>query len=346
MLPAFPANLRKQLKGAPMPAPHHIMCAAVEGAQVDIDTALRIESRYLTDLVRGQVSKNMIQAFWFDLNAINAGGSRPSGYETRKATKVAILGAGMMGAGIAYVSADAGIDVVLKDVSIDAAEKGKDYSRKILDKSVQRGKITEAKRDEILARIKPTADYADLAGCDLVVEAVFEKTSLKHEVFGETEPVVDADALLGSNTSTLPITLLAEGVKRKADFIGLHFFSPVDKLPLHRDHPRRADVGRGARSRPRLRQADQEDADRRQRQPRVLHLAGDQRVRPRGAVVPHRGRPAGDRRAGDDAGRLPGRCASTHRRAQHGALPQDPQRDPRGRRGRRRDGALAPRLTS
>jgi 3-hydroxyacyl-CoA dehydrogenase/enoyl-CoA hydratase/3-hydroxybutyryl-CoA epimerase len=232
MLPAFPANLRKQLKGAPMPAPHHIMCAAVEGSQVDVDTALRIEGRYFVDLARGQVAKNMIQAFWFDLNSINAGGSRPSGFETRRATRVAVLGAGMMGAGIAYVSARNGINVVLKDVSIEAAEKGKDYSRKLLDKAVSRGKLSEAKRDEVLARITPTADNADLAGCDLVVEAVFENVGLKHEVLAEIEPVVAPDALLGSNTSTLPITGLAEGVARKKDFIGLHFFSPVDKMPL------------------------------------------------------------------------------------------------------------------
>ena len=232
MLPAFPANLRKQLKGAPMPAPHHILCAAVEGSQVDIDTALRIETRYLTDLVRGQVSKNMIQAFWFDLNSINAGGSRPDGYAPRPATKVAVLGAGMMGAGIAYVTARNGIDVVLKDVTVDAAEKGKDYSRGLLDKAVSRGKLTEAQREEILARITATADVADLAGCDLVVEAVFENAQLKKQVFGEVESVLAPDALLGSNTSTLPITALADGVSRKADFIGLHFFSPVDKLPL------------------------------------------------------------------------------------------------------------------
>jgi 3-hydroxyacyl-CoA dehydrogenase / enoyl-CoA hydratase / 3-hydroxybutyryl-CoA epimerase len=232
MLPAFPANLRKQLKGAPMPAPHHIMCAAVEGASVDIDTAFTIEGRYFVDLARGQVAKNMIQAFWFDLNSINAGGSRPEGYEPRPVRKVAILGAGMMGAGIAYVSARNGIEVVLKDVSLDAAEKGKAYSEKILDKAVSRGKATEAKRAEVLARITPTADYANLSGCDLIVEAVFEKVSLKHQVFAEAEPVVAPDALLGSNTSTLPITELAQGVQRKADFIGLHFFSPVDKMPL------------------------------------------------------------------------------------------------------------------
>jgi 3-hydroxyacyl-CoA dehydrogenase/enoyl-CoA hydratase/3-hydroxybutyryl-CoA epimerase len=232
MLPAFPGNLRKQLKGAPMPAPHHIMCAAVEGAGVDFDTALAIEGRYFVNLAKGQIAKNMIQAFWFDLNAINGGGSRPDGFEKRPAQKVAVLGAGMMGAGIAYVSARNGMEVVLKDVSLDAAEKGKAYSQKILDKAVSRGKLDEAKRDEILARITPTADYNDLAGCDLVVEAVFEKVSLKHEVFQETENIVASDALLGSNTSTLPITSLAEGVQRKHDFIGLHFFSPVDKMPL------------------------------------------------------------------------------------------------------------------
>ncbi|SOD73419.1 3-hydroxyacyl-CoA dehydrogenase/enoyl-CoA hydratase/3-hydroxybutyryl-CoA epimerase [Jatrophihabitans sp. GAS493] len=231
-LPVFPANLRKQIKGAPMPAPHHILAAAVEGTQVDFDTALRIESRYLTDLARGQVAKNMIQAFWFDLNSINAGGSRPANQPKRDATKVAVLGAGMMGAGVAYVSARNGIEVVLRDVTIEAAERGKDYSRKLLDKAVSRGKLTEAKRDEVLARITPTADVADLAGCDFVVEAVFENVELKHKVFGEIEPVVAADALLGSNTSTLPITSLAEGVQRKEDFVGVHFFSPVDKMPL------------------------------------------------------------------------------------------------------------------
>ncbi|MFL6161662.1 MAG: 3-hydroxyacyl-CoA dehydrogenase NAD-binding domain-containing protein [Jatrophihabitantaceae bacterium] len=232
MLPAFPANLRKQLKGAPMPAPHHILCTAVEGSQVDIDTALRIETRYLTDLVRGQISKNMIRAFWFDLNSINAGGSRPAGYPTRQVRRVAVLGAGMMGAGIAYVSARNGIEVVLKDVSTEAAERGKDYSRKLLDAAVSRGTLTEARREEVLARITPTGELSDLAGCDLVVEAVFENVELKHRVFAETEPVLAPNALLGSNTSTLPITLLARGVQRQQDFIGLHFFSPVDKLPL------------------------------------------------------------------------------------------------------------------
>ncbi|MGA8988447.1 3-hydroxyacyl-CoA dehydrogenase NAD-binding domain-containing protein [Aeromicrobium sp.] len=231
-LPAFPGNLRKQTKGAPYKAPRSIMSAAVEGAQVDFDTASRIESRYLVDLLIGQQFKNMTQAFFFDLGAINAGASRPSGVAPTKATKLAILGAGMMGAGIAYVSAKVGIDVVLKDVSIEAAEKGKAYSQSLLDKQVDRGRMAPEKRDEILARITPSANYADLGGCDFVVEAVFESVELKHSVFADLEPVVNGDALLGSNTSTLPITILAKGVKRPEDFIGIHFFSPVDKMPL------------------------------------------------------------------------------------------------------------------
>ncbi|MFJ8587400.1 3-hydroxyacyl-CoA dehydrogenase NAD-binding domain-containing protein [Streptomyces sp. NPDC093595] len=231
-LPAFPANLKKQLAGAPYPAPRNILAAAVEGSQVDFETALTIEARYFTELVTGQTAKNMIQAFFFDLQAVNAGRSRPRGIEPRTVRKVAVLGAGMMGAGIAYACAKAGIDVVLKDVSADAAEKGKAYSAKLLDKALARGRTTEAKRDELLARITPTAEPADLAGCDAVIEAVFEDTALKHKVFQEIQDIVAPDALLCSNTSTLPITTLAEGVERPADFIGLHFFSPVDKMPL------------------------------------------------------------------------------------------------------------------
>ncbi|MFG3244553.1 3-hydroxyacyl-CoA dehydrogenase NAD-binding domain-containing protein [Streptomyces sp. NPDC088175] len=231
-LPAFPANLKKQLAGAPMPAPRNILAAAVEGSQVDFETALTIEARYFTELVTGQVAKNMIQAFFFDLQAVNSGASRPKGIEERQVTKVAVLGAGMMGAGIAYSCARAGIDVVLKDVSAEAAARGKAYSEKLLDKALSRGRTTEATRDALLARIVPTGDPADLAGCDAVIEAVFEDTTLKHKVFQEIQDIIEPGALLCSNTSTLPITVLAEGVSRPADFIGLHFFSPVDKMPL------------------------------------------------------------------------------------------------------------------
>jgi 3-hydroxyacyl-CoA dehydrogenase / enoyl-CoA hydratase / 3-hydroxybutyryl-CoA epimerase len=231
-LPAFPANLAKEISGAPYPAQRNILAAAVEGSQVGFDLAQVIEARYFVELVTGQISKNMIQAFFFDLQAVNAGRSRPQGIEPRKVRKVAVLGAGMMGAGIAYSCAKAGIEVVLKDVSLEAAEKGKSYSAGLLEKALKRGRTTEAKRDELLSRITPAAEPQAVAGCDAVIEAVFEDPVLKHKVFQEIQDIVEPDALLCSNTSTLPISTLAEGVERDADFVGLHFFSPVDKMPL------------------------------------------------------------------------------------------------------------------
>ncbi len=231
-LPAFPANLRKQLKGANYPAPHHIMAAAVEGAQVDFDSAIEIEGRYFVDLVTGQVAKNMIQAFFFDLQRVSGDRDRPVGLEPTRASKVVVLGAGMMGAAIAYVCAKAGIDVVLKDVSQEAADRGKAYSQSLVEKALAKGRTTEEKGDALLARITATADPAAADGADLVIEAVFEDPGVKAQVFAEIEPHLADDALLGSNTSTLPITGLAEGISRPADFIGLHFFSPVDKMPL------------------------------------------------------------------------------------------------------------------
>ncbi|MFE5740055.1 3-hydroxyacyl-CoA dehydrogenase NAD-binding domain-containing protein [Streptomyces celluloflavus] len=231
-LPAFPANLKKQLNGAPYPAPRNILAAAVEGSQVDFETAQTIEARYFVELVTGQISKNMIQAFFFDLQAVNSGASRPKDTAPRTVEKVAVLGAGMMGAGIAYSCAKAGMRVVLKDVSMAAAEKGKEYAAGVLAKALAKGRTTERQRDELLARITPTADPQDVAGCDAVIEAVFEDVSLKQKVFQEIEHLVAPDALLCSNTSTLPISLLAQGVERERDFIGLHFFSPVDKMPL------------------------------------------------------------------------------------------------------------------
>jgi 3-hydroxyacyl-CoA dehydrogenase/enoyl-CoA hydratase/3-hydroxybutyryl-CoA epimerase len=227
-LPAFPATLRKELKGAPYPAPRNILAAAVEGAQVDFDTALRIEGRYFAELATGQISQNMIKAFFFDLQAANS--RVPKG--VTPVASVGVLGAGMMGAAIAYVCAKAGMRVVLKDVTVEAAEKGKGYSARLLDKAIERGRQTAEGKEELLGRITPAADPAALAGVEVVIEAVFEDPGLKHKVFAEIEDVVSPDALLCSNTSTLPITALAEGVKRQADFVGLHFFSPVDKMPL------------------------------------------------------------------------------------------------------------------
>jgi 3-hydroxyacyl-CoA dehydrogenase/enoyl-CoA hydratase/3-hydroxybutyryl-CoA epimerase len=231
-LPAVPGNLRKLAKGVPYPAPRAIVAAAVEGAQVDFANAEKIEGRYFASLATGRVSKAMIQAFFFDMQALNAGSLRPEGHEKWSAQKLAVLGAGMMGAGIAYSSARAGIEVVLKDVSLEAAERGKAYSEKLLTKQVERGRLTDEKKQEILDRITPTDNPEDLKGCDSVIEAVFEDPALKAKVYAEIEHIVNGDALLGSNTSTLPITKLAEGVDRKADFIGIHFFSPVDKMPI------------------------------------------------------------------------------------------------------------------
>ena len=231
-LPAFPANLRKQLKGANYPAPIAIMSAAVEGAQVDFDSALEIEGRYFVDLATGQVAKNMIQAFFFDLQRVNGDRDRPAEIAPFRATKVVVLGAGMMGAAIAYVCAKAGIQVVLKDVSQEAADRGKGYSKALVDKAVSRGRSTQEQGDALLALITPTDDPAQADGADLVIEAVFEDPAVKAQVFAEIEPHLAPGALLGSNTSTLPITGLAEGVSRPAAFVGLHFFSPVDKMPL------------------------------------------------------------------------------------------------------------------
>jgi 3-hydroxyacyl-CoA dehydrogenase/enoyl-CoA hydratase/3-hydroxybutyryl-CoA epimerase len=174
----------------------------------------------------------MIQAFFFDLQAVNGDRGRPDGIPPFQATKVVVLGAGMMGAAIAYVCAKAGVEVVLKDVDLEAAQRGKAYSEKLVAKGVERGKVTQEKGDALLARITATAEAADAAGADLVIEAVFEDPKVKAQVFAEIEPFLAEGALLGSNTSTLPITGLAEGVARPADFIGLHFFSPVDKMPL------------------------------------------------------------------------------------------------------------------
>lgn len=231
MLAIAPSVLRDKTKGC-FPAPEKIMCAAVEGAQVDFDTAQLIEARYFTELTTGQVAKNMIGTFWFQLNEINAGSSRPKGPARHETKKVGVLGAGMMGAGIAYVSAAAGIEVVLKDVSIEAAEKGKAYSAGLLDKKVARGHMSAEKRDAFLARIKPTVDDADFDGCDLIIEAVFENRELKGKVTAAAEAAALPDAVIASNTSTLPITGLATAVAKPEKFIGLHFFSPVDKMPL------------------------------------------------------------------------------------------------------------------
>lgn len=209
-----------------------IMSCVFEGGLVDFDTALSVESRYFAHAATSQTAKNMISTFWYQLNALNKGASRPEGIPQTTVKKLGVLGAGMMGAGIAYVAAKVGIPVVLKDISQESADKGKDYSTKIMDKKVSRGHATAAQKEELLALITPTADAADLAGCDLVIEAVFEDRGLKAKVIQEAEAVMDQEGVFASNTSTLPITGLSEASARPDNFVGLHFFSPVDKMPL------------------------------------------------------------------------------------------------------------------
>jgi 3-hydroxyacyl-CoA dehydrogenase / enoyl-CoA hydratase / 3-hydroxybutyryl-CoA epimerase len=231
MLPIVPAMTKKKTYGN-YPAVEAIIATAVEGAVVDIDTAFRIESRYFTSLATGKVSKNMITAFWYNLNSINAGGSRPKDVPKQVTKKLGVIGAGMMGSGIAYVSAISGIEVVLKDATVEKAEFGKSYSEKLLKKRVQKGRMTQEKAQEVLDRIKATENSADVEGCDLIIEAVFEDRGLKATVTKESEAVMDSNGVYASNTSTLPITGLAEASSRPEKFIGIHFFSPVDKMPL------------------------------------------------------------------------------------------------------------------
>jgi 3-hydroxyacyl-CoA dehydrogenase/enoyl-CoA hydratase/3-hydroxybutyryl-CoA epimerase len=214
------------------PAVTHIMSSVFEGGLLGFDAASEVESRYFAACAMSQASKNMIGTLWYQLNAIKKGASRPAGIAASKVRKLGILGAGMMGAGIAYVSAKAGIEVVLLDSTAEAAQRGKGYSQGLLDKAVKKGRSTAEKRDALLARITPTADYALLAGCDLVIEAVFEDRAVKADVTKRAEAVIGAGAVFASNTSTLPISGLAQASARPASFIGLHFFSPVDKMPL------------------------------------------------------------------------------------------------------------------
>jgi len=231
MLMVAPAMLRKKTYRN-YPAPEAILSAMVEGAAVDFDTALRIESRYFAAVATGKVAKNMLTAFWFQLNHIKGGGSRPADIPPVETRKVGVLGAGLMGHGIAYVTASAGLNVVLKDVSKEKADAGKAAIDELAGKRVSQGRMTAEAKAALLDRIVTTAAAEDLQGCDLVIEAVFEDRGLKARVTQEAEAQIAPDAVFASNTSTLPITGLAEPSIRPENFIGLHFFSPVHRMDL------------------------------------------------------------------------------------------------------------------
>jgi len=231
VLMGAPAMLAKKTRGL-LPAPEQILDCAVEAARLSFDTAMTVESRGLAYLAVTPEAKNMISTFFFQMNKVNGGASRPQGVEPQLTKKVGVLGAGMMGQGIAYSSAMAGIEVVLKDISVEAAEKGKAYTEKLLSKRVAKGRMSEEKKAAVLALIKPAADDADLQGCDLIIEAVFENIELKNKIIQSSENRLAEGGIWGSNTSTLPITQLSEAASKPENFIGIHFFSPVDKMPL------------------------------------------------------------------------------------------------------------------
>jgi len=231
MLAVAPAMIKKQTRGL-YPAPEAIMACMVEGLQVDMDTALRLESRALAKLMTGINAKAMINTFFFNLNAIKSGQSRPGSAPRFKPAKVGLLGAGMMGAGIAFAQASKGIATVLKDVSQEKADMGKGYSAMLTKARVDKGRMTLDAQQAILDRIQATGSLDDLKGCDLIIEAVFENRELKARVTKETEPLLAAGGFFASNTSTLPITGLATASAAPEKFIGIHFFSPVDKMKL------------------------------------------------------------------------------------------------------------------
>ena len=218
------------------PAPRHILSCVYEGLATDIDTGLKIEARYFAACVVSVEAKNMIRSLFFGLQEANKLATRPKDVPPQKYTKIGMLGAGMMGAGIAMSTAQAGIAVVLLDTTVEAAEKGKAYAVKQWEKQIAKGRLKAEDAQALAARIHATADYADLAGCELVVEAVFESREIKADVTKKTEAVIHAnpaaDAIFASNTSTLPITGLAQASGRPGNFIGLHFFSPAEKMPL------------------------------------------------------------------------------------------------------------------
>ena len=214
------------------PAPIAAMSAIYEGCITPIDTGLDTESQYFGQLLAGPVARNMMRTLFLSKGAADKLSRRPAGIEKSQVKKLGILGAGMMGAGIAYVSARAGMQVVLLDSDLEKAQHGKAYSTELLDKAIARKTSTPEKKQALLNLITPTADYADFKGCDLVIEAVFENVDIKADVTRKTEAVIPASAIFASNTSTLPITGLAKASRQPKQFIGIHFFSPVDKMPL------------------------------------------------------------------------------------------------------------------
>ena len=231
MLSLAPAALKQKTRGL-YPAPEAALAAMVEGALVDFDTAMRIESRYLAGLMTSGIARNMINTVFFNMNSIKSGHSRPSGVPRYRPQKVGILGAGLMGSGIAYSQASRGVTSVLKDVTLEKAEKGKSYSSALTQKLLEKGSMTFEQQTTLLNLIQATDNTQDLKGCDLIIEAVFEQREVKGAVTKEAQTMLAEGGFFASNTSTLPISGLATASNHPEKFIGIHFFSPVEKMKL------------------------------------------------------------------------------------------------------------------
>jgi 3-hydroxyacyl-CoA dehydrogenase/enoyl-CoA hydratase/3-hydroxybutyryl-CoA epimerase len=214
------------------PAARAIMQVVYEGLQLPFDLALRVETRHFVNVLRSPQAAAMMRSLFLSMQDINKGARRPAGVPARAPKRVGIIGSGFMGSGIAYVSALAGLEVVLVDREPEIAERGRAHSEKLMNEQVGRGRATAAERDAVLARIEPTADFVALKNCDLVIEAVFEDRAIKDEVIARVQNVIGDKTVFGSNTSTLPISSLAETLKDRSRFIGIHFFSPVERMGL------------------------------------------------------------------------------------------------------------------
>ncbi|MER2536797.1 MAG: FAD-dependent oxidoreductase [Rhizobiaceae bacterium] len=225
------AILRRETFGN-YPAAAAILKCAYEGLLVPFDTALRIEQRYFTEILQTREAEAMVRSLFISLQELNKGACRPAGIAPTRFGRIGVIGAGFMGAGIAYVTAKAGIPVVLIDRDIEAAGRGKAHSEKLVADAVKKGRAKPQEGERLLSLITPSADYADLAGCDLVIEAVFEESGVKKAATEQAEAVIAPGAIFASNTSTIPITALARNSTRPDDFIGIHFFSPVDRMML------------------------------------------------------------------------------------------------------------------
>jgi 3-hydroxyacyl-CoA dehydrogenase / enoyl-CoA hydratase / 3-hydroxybutyryl-CoA epimerase len=231
MFPAGNAIYRRETYDN-YPAARAIMSCVYEGLQLPIDAALRVESRYFTQILRSKEAAAMIRSLFLSMQELNKGARRPAGVPPTKVKKLAIIGAGFMGASVGYVSAKAGIEVVLVDRDQESADKGKAHAKGVIDGLIAKGRAKEAERDSLLSRITATADYNVLKDCDLVIEAVFEDRKVKADTYAKAQPLLKGDAIFASNTSTLPINSLAEEFKDQGKFIGIHFFSPVEKMML------------------------------------------------------------------------------------------------------------------